>query len=91
MFCVKLLMFMLLILFIERWKLLEAKWYGGEHEDVKAKAAGKKTHIQMFDIVKGKAPKGCKSYLQKSDNVVARFTVTTWQQCLMICIKVRFA
>lgn len=78
---------MLLILFIERWKLLEAKWYGSNHKEVNSKAEeGKKTHIQMFDIVRGKTLFDTKWEYDKSK--VTGLMVSDWQLCLMMCIKV---
>ena len=85
MFFVKILMILLFFLFIERWKLLEAKWYHGNYEDINAKAEGKKTHFQMFDIVQGKALHRGKTTAEGTTDVK---TVTDWQTCLMLCIKV---
>ena len=87
MFFVKILTILLFFLSIERWKLLEAKWYHGNYDDINAKAQeeGKKTHFQMFDIVKGKSLFKNQNLAEGSTDVT---TATDWQTCLMICIKV---
>ena len=79
-------MVLMFFLFIERWKLLEAKWYHGNYEDINAKAQeGKKTHFQMFDIVQGKSLFKAAITAEGTTDVK---TVTDWQTCLMLCIKV---